>query len=132
MFVVGIDPWDDRTGDYPHIDYLTQNARSWRVEDRVLGIKVGVPDTGFADASFDSVYCTTTLEIIRGFEEEGQYSQCLAEILRILRLVGLLGLAEPMRLDVDLPEGLAPLVSKGPASFADYLVIRTQWPSAVR
>ena len=78
--------------------------------------KVGVPDTGFADASFGSVYCTTTLEIIRGFEEEEQYSQCLAEILRILRLVGLLGLAEPVRLDVDLPEGLAPLIlQKGEA-----------------
>ena len=41
VFVIGIDPWDDRTGDYPHIDYLTQNARSWGVEDRVLRIKGG-------------------------------------------------------------------------------------------
>lgn len=121
-FVVGIDPWDDRTGDCPHIEYLTRNARSWGVEDRVLGVKVGVPDTKFADASFDAVYCTTTLEMIRGFEGEEKYRQCLSEILRILRPGGLFGLGEPMHLDVDLPEDLAPLVSKGPASFADCLV----------
>jgi cyclopropane fatty-acyl-phospholipid synthase-like methyltransferase len=122
VFVVGIDPWDDRTEPHPHIELLLDNARAWGVEDRVLGVKVGVPDTGFADASFDAVYCTTTLEMIRGFEGEDRYRECLAEILRVLRPGGRLGLAEPMHRPVELPEDLAPLVSVGPASFRDCLV----------
>ena len=121
-FVVGIDPWEDLTDGCPHVEHLMRNARSWGVEDRVLGIRVGVPDTRFADASFDAVYCTTTLEMIRGFKGEDRYRQCLSEILRVLRPGGLFGLAEPMHLEVDVPEDLAPLVSKGPASFVDCFV----------
>ena len=112
VFVVGIDPWEDRDGKTTHVDYLMKNARDWGVEDKVLGIQVGVPDTHFAAASFDNVYSTTALEMIRGMQGEDVYRQSLAEICRVLRPGGLFALGEPMHLDVDIPADLLPLVTQ--------------------
>ena len=124
VFAVSIDPGDDplKGPGTPNVAHLMENARAWGVQDRVVGVRVAVPDTKFADESFDAAYCTTTLEMIRGLEGEERYRECLSEILRILRPGALFGLGEPMHLDVDLPEDLAPLVSEGNGSFADCLV----------
>ena len=59
--VIGLDPDDDRSDDIPHIEHLMRNARSWNVEDRVIGLKLGVPETHFASNTFDFVHSTTTL-----------------------------------------------------------------------
>jgi len=107
--VVGIDPWDD----HEQAERLRANAAAWGVEDRVLAVKVGVPDTKFADNSFDAVYCTTCLEMIRGFEGWDRYNECLAEIKRVLRPGGILGLGEPMHLDVEIPPELVRSYTEG-------------------
>ena len=121
VFVVGIDPWND-PGDPergPMVEHVWRNAGSWHVQDQVLPIRVGVPDTRLADRSFDAAYSTTALEMIRGIEGEAKYRECVAEVLRVLRPGGLFGMGEPMHLDVELPEDLAPLVSTGKAAFVD-------------
>lgn len=118
--VVGIDPWDDRDGTQAHIEYLMDNARIWGVEDLVIGLRVGVPDTRFAANTFDFVYSTTTLEMIRGFEGEVRYRECLAEIVRVLKPGGVFGLGEPMHLEVEIPEDLAPLVTSGEDAWANF------------
>jgi len=87
-FVVAADPWQDRDG-APFVDHLYQNACEWQAADRVPGVRVGVPDLKLADASFDAVYSTTTLEMIRGFRGEAGYRECLSEVLRVLRPGGL-------------------------------------------
>jgi cyclopropane fatty-acyl-phospholipid synthase-like methyltransferase len=119
LFIVGIDPWPDRDGRRTHIDYLMENAQAWGLSVSILGVQVGVPDTKFADNSFDYVYSTTTLEMIRGLEGEGAYQECLAEIYRVLKPGGLFGLWEPMHFDVEIPEDLIPLVTQGKASWVD-------------
>ncbi len=121
VLVVGIDPWKDPTDPErrPMAEHVWRNARAWGVQDRVFPIGVGVPDTGFADGSFDAAYSTTALEMIRGLEGEERYRECLAEVLRVLRPGGLFGMGEPMHLDIELPEDLAPLVTKGRAAWAD-------------
>jgi cyclopropane fatty-acyl-phospholipid synthase-like methyltransferase len=119
VFVVGIDPWPDRDGTRTHIDHLTKNAQIWGVPKLVLGVQVGVPDTRFAGSTFDYVYSTTTLEMIRGIEGEEAYRKCLAEIYRVLKPGGVFGLGEPMHLDVEIPADLAPLVTQGNESWAD-------------
>ena len=48
VFVVGIDPWDDRMDGKSMVGHLRKNSVLWGVEDSVLGIKTGVPDTNFA------------------------------------------------------------------------------------
>ena len=121
-FVIGIDPWDDRQTGRPHIAHLMENARAFGVEDRVLALRVGVPETPFADNSVDAVYCTTTLEMIRGLCGPDRYGECLAEIHRVLRPGGLFGLAEPMCLVSQVPEDLAPFVTQGKGCLADCLV----------
>ncbi len=65
VFAVGIDPWDDRMQGDPMVDHLQKNASLWNVENSVLGIKIGVPDTHFASESFDYAYSTTALEMVR-------------------------------------------------------------------
>ncbi len=45
-FIVGIDPWQDSA------NVLMKNAKDWGVENKIIGIEVGVPDTNFADGSF--------------------------------------------------------------------------------
>lgn len=122
VFVVGIDPWSDRDGTRTHIDYLADNARAWGVSDLILGVQVGVPDTRFADNTFDYAYSTTTLEMIRGFEGQDAYLACLSEIYRVLKPGGVFGLGEPMHLGIDIPPDLVPLVTVGPASWADCFV----------
>ena len=119
VFVVGIDPWADLDAKRLHVEYLMDNARSWGVSELVLGIQVGVPDTRFAGDSFDYVYSTTTLEMIRGIDGEKAYRECLTEIYRVLKPGGVFGLGEPMHLDVEIPADLAPLVTQGDESWAD-------------
>lgn len=119
VFVVGIDPWADRDGRRTHIEYLMDNAQTWGVPELVLGVQVGVPDTRFAENTFDYVYSTTTLEMIRGIEGEEAYRKCLAEIYRVLEPGSVFGLGEPMHLDVDIPADLALLVTQGSAAWAD-------------
>jgi cyclopropane fatty-acyl-phospholipid synthase-like methyltransferase len=111
--VIGIDPDDDRSDGIPHVEHLQRNARNWGVEDQVIGLKLGVPETHFSSNTFDFVYSTTTLEMMRGIFGMDLYRQCLAEIYRILRPGGIFGLGEPMHLDVPIPADLAPIYTKG-------------------
>ncbi len=108
--VVGIDPEDDRSDGKPHVDHLTRNAEAWGVANQVLGIRTGVPDTMLPANTFDAVYSTTTLEIMRGYEGENTFRDCLWEILRVLRPGGLFGYGDPMHLDASIPDDLAPLI----------------------
>ena len=132
VHVVGIDPWQDRNGDRSHIVYLNDNAREWGVAALIDGVQGGVPFTSFAAGSFDRVYSTTTLEMIRGGQGEVAYRACLAEIHRVLRPGGSFGLGEPMHLDVDVPDDLLPLVSQESEPWIDYFVSLEQTVQAVR
>ena len=100
--------------------------------DRVLGVQVGVPDLKFADESFDAAYSTTALEMIRGFEGEERYRECLSEILRVLRPGALFGMGEPMHLDAPLPADLDPLVSRGTHPFKKFLATADETATAFR
>ena len=111
--VIGLDPDDDRSDGLPHIEHLMRNARIWGVEDRVMGLKLGVPDTHLTSDTFDFVYCTTTLEMVRGLFGEELYRRCLSEIFRILRPGGIFGLGEPMHLDIPIPTDLTPIYTQG-------------------
>ena len=130
--LVGIDPGDDRTDGRPHVEHLMDNARCWGVEGSVLGIQVGVPDTKIAAESFDYVYSTTALEMVRGFSGEDEYKACLAEIHRLLRPGGVFGLGEPMHLDVELPPDLAPLVTQGDEAWGKFFVTLGQTVQSVK
>lgn len=113
VFAVGIDPWDDREQGNPMVDHLQANARQWNVENAVVGIKMGVPDTHFACYAFDAVYSTTALEMVRVSQGIQGYMKCLKEIYRVLKPGGTFGLGEPMHLDVRIPSDLEPYVSQG-------------------
>lgn len=117
VFAVGIDPWTDRQDGRPHVDHLLDNARAWGVADRVLGVQVGLPDSKFASASFDAVYTTTTMEMIRGAHGEAVYRACLGELFRVLRPGGMLALGEPMHFDVPVPADLAAVLPQGEYSW---------------
>jgi cyclopropane fatty-acyl-phospholipid synthase-like methyltransferase len=109
---VGVDPWLDRVSGIPMVEHLGQNAEAWGVEQAVLGIKLGVPDTGLASESFDYVYSTTALEMLRVLQGETGYLDSLKEIMRVLKPNGVFGLGEPMHLEVELPPDLEPYVSQ--------------------
>jgi len=132
VFVVGIDPWGDRDGTSTHIDHLMKNAQTFGVPELVLGVQVGVPDTRFAANTFDYVYSTTTLEMIRGIEGEEAYGKCLAEIYRVLRPGGVFGLGEPMHLDVEIPADLAMPVAQGNETWADCFATIQETETACR
>ena len=104
--VIGLDPDDDRTDGILHVEHLYRNARAWGVENQVIGLKLGVPETYFAANTFDFVHSTTTLEMVRGMLGTDFYRKCLDEIYRILRPGGIFGLGEPMHLDVPIPADL--------------------------
>lgn len=110
--VVGIDPMQSFRDDLLQIDHLEKNSQEWGVQNKVVGIKVGVPDTKLASNSFDAIYSTTALEMLRGFYGEDNYIECLKEIHRLLKPNGIFGLGEPMHNDVEIPEGLEPIISK--------------------
>lgn len=119
IFAIGIDPWNDRQDGRPHVEHLMDNAHSWGVDDLVLGIQVGVPETRFAMNSFDYIYSTTALEMICGNQGETAYRACLAEIHRLLRPNGIFGLGEPMHFNVEIPPDLAPLITQVSEAWAD-------------
>jgi ubiquinone/menaquinone biosynthesis C-methylase UbiE len=106
-FIIGVDPWGDA------VEELRKNAEKWGVEANILGLKAGVPNTNFADFSFDKVYSTTTLEMLRGMHGKKGYKEAVEEIYRILKPGGVFGLAEPMHNDVKIPEEIYPYITKG-------------------
>lgn len=110
--IVGIDPWDDRMDGRPMIEHARENASMWKVADKALFQKTGLPDSYFASSSFDGVYSTTALEMVRNLVGEEGYLNCLKEIRRVLRPGGIFGIGEPMHLDVPLPNDLEPYVSQ--------------------
>lgn len=67
---VGIDPWDDRMDGRPMVDHACENAEKWGVSDSALFQKSGLPDSYFASESFDYVYSTTALEMVRNIVGE--------------------------------------------------------------
>lgn len=107
VFAVGMDPWDDRSDGRPHVEHLMENARAWGVAQRVLGLQVGLPETHLAAQSFDAIYTTTTLEMIRGMHGEAMYRTCLGELYRLLRPGGRLALGEPMHFPGPMPAEMA-------------------------
>ena len=123
LFVIAIDPGDDRVDGVPHVEHLQRNIIDWELADQVIGLKTGVPDTRFAGNTFDFVHSTTTLEMVRGLFGVDFYQDCLTEIYRILRPGGIFGLGEPMHLDVSIPPDLAPIYTSGggvgPEGWAD-------------
>lgn len=116
---LALDPWDDREDGRPMVEHVVANARDWGVEDRVLALRAGVPDTRLATGSFDFAYSTTALEMIRSLEGAAGYQAALREIHRVLRPGGVFGLGEPMHLDVPIPEDLLPYVTRGEFSWAE-------------
>jgi cyclopropane fatty-acyl-phospholipid synthase-like methyltransferase len=112
VFAVGIDPWDDRMDGRPMVEHLRENAEKWGVQNSVMGIKAGVPETNFACSSFDYVYSTTALDMIRVDLGAEGYARCLEEIYRVLKPEGIFGLALPMHLDIEVPLDLEPYVSQ--------------------
>ncbi len=119
VFVVGIDPWDDREQGDPMVEHLRRNAEEWGVENSVVAIQAGVPETHFASDSFDYVYSTTALEMVRVSQGIDGYMACLKEILRVLKPGGVFGLGEPMHLDVEIPPDLEPYVSQDEYSWKE-------------
>lgn len=119
---VGIDPGGD-SGDssLSNVEHLRNNAKMWGVDKRITGVNIGLPNTRFEDNSFDVVYATNTLQMVRGISGNEEYRRCLREIHRVLRSGGLCATAEPIHLDVDIPDDLQPLVSSGRPSFTDCL-----------
>ena len=113
VFAIGIDPWDDRMQANPMVEHLQENASKWGVENHVLGIKIGVPDTNISSNSFDYVYATTALEMVRVSQGVEGYIKAIKEIHRLLKPGGIFGLGEPMHLDTKIPEDLEPYVSQG-------------------
>lgn len=117
--IVGIDPWHDRMDGEPMVEHLRRNAEAWGVADTVLAQRTGLPETPFASESFDFVYATTSLEMVRGLTGEAGYLTCLREVHHLLKPGGVFGLGEPMHLDVPLPEDLEPYVSQEEFAWKD-------------
>ncbi|WP_432735350.1 SAM-dependent methyltransferase [Maridesulfovibrio sp. FT414] len=117
--VVGIDPWDDRMDGRPMVEHARENASKWGVPEMVLAQKIGLPESHYASESFDRVYSTTALEMVRNLSGEDGYLQCLKEIRRVLKPGGVFGLGEPMHLDVPIPDDLRPYVTRDEFPWAE-------------
>lgn len=120
--VTAMDPWDDRMDARPMVEHAVENAAKWGVAHLVQTLGRGVPDTGLEAESFDFVYSTTALEMVRAIGGDGLYMACMKEILRLLKPGGVFGLAEPMHLERPVPEDLRPLVTTGEFPWADCFV----------
>jgi cyclopropane fatty-acyl-phospholipid synthase-like methyltransferase len=116
---VGIDPWKDRELGNPMVEHLVENAKEWKVENSILAIEAGVPKTGFASSSFDYVYSTTALEMVRVSQGIPGYLEALREIFRIMKPGAIFGLGEPMHHDISIPDDLLPYISKGEYPWKD-------------
>jgi ubiquinone/menaquinone biosynthesis C-methylase UbiE len=106
-FIIGIDPWQNSA------NTLMKNAKDWGVENNIIAISTGVPNTNFADSCFDKVYATTTLEMLRGMNGAKGYKEAVEEIYRVVKPGGIFGLGEPMHNDIEIPEEIYSYVSTG-------------------
>src|SRR5215208_1803556 len=113
LFVIAIDPDDDRLDGIAHNEHLQRNTLIWGVEDRIIVLKLGVPKPYFAENTFDFVHLTTTLEMVGGLFGVDYYQKCLQEIYRILRPGGIFGLGEPTHRAVPIPSDLYPIYTRG-------------------
>ena len=102
--IVGIDPGGTIDGISYGIEPLMENARKIGVDDKILGIGVGVPNTHLPNNYFDYAYVTTCLEMIRQYHGIDGYIDALKEIYRIIKSDAVLGLAEPMCKDMPIPK----------------------------
>jgi len=110
--IVGIDP-GTIIGDTEYgIEYLMKNAREFGVDDKIIGVKTGVPDTLLPSECFDYANSTNCLEMIRGWKGEEGYIAALKEIYRLLKKGGILGIGEPMSHDVPIYEEAEPYFAK--------------------
>lgn len=132
VFAVGIDPWDDRQDGRPMAEHMRGNAEKWEVASRLLPMKTGVPQTYFPDNTFDFVYSTTALEMIRTLEGEEGYLEALEEIYRVLKPGAIFGLGEPMHLEVELPQDLLPYVSQPEFAWKDCFATISETAAAVK
>ena len=110
--IVGIDPGGELAGIPYGIEPLMENARKLGVENKIIGIKTSVPDTLLPCSYFDYAYTTNCLEMIRGSKGSDGYLAALKEIYRILKKGGILGIAEPMCMDVPMPQEIAEACNK--------------------
>lgn len=101
--IVGIDPGGSIGGDDYGIEPLMENARKIGIENKILGLEVGLPHTHLPNNYFHYAYATTCLEMIRHQGLEA-YNNALKEIHRIMKDGAVLGLAEPMCADMPLPD----------------------------
>ena len=109
--IVAIDPGTTHAGRGFGIEYLMENAREFGIDDKIIGVKTGVPNTLLPSKCFDYANSTNCLEMIRGNEGEG-YLAALKEIHRLLKKGGILGIGEPMSYDVPILEKAAPHFGK--------------------
>jgi SAM-dependent methyltransferase len=100
-------------------EHVRDNAEAWGVAELVLPLHLGVPDTPFVAGTFDAVYSTTTLEMVRWEKGDEGYARCMEEIRRVLRPGGVFGLAEPMHTGIPIPDDLLPHVSQEPFGWKD-------------
>jgi ubiquinone/menaquinone biosynthesis C-methylase UbiE len=105
--IVAIDPGGVIDGNHYGIELLMENARDFGVDNKILGIKTGVPETLLPDNYFDYAYSTNCLEMLRFLIGIDGYPNALKEIYRILKKGGVLGIGEPMCRDIPIPNEIA-------------------------
>ncbi|NND66868.1 MAG: class I SAM-dependent methyltransferase, partial [Halioglobus sp.] len=88
----------------------------------VMGLQLAMPDSKFADGTFDAVYSSTAFEMIRGLFGEEEYVKSVKETLRVMKPGAVFGMAEPMHHKGPPPPDLEPLVTTGDMPFVKFLV----------
>ena len=110
--IVAIDPGGILAGTPYGIEPLMENAREFKVDNKILGIKIGLPETLLPCNYFDYAHTTNCLEMIRGHKGADGYLAALKEIYRILKTGGVLGLGEPMCIDIPIPDEIVQYCKK--------------------
>lgn len=103
--VVALEPWTDGV-------QIQENAKLFGVENQVLPTRLTAQSLPFPNDCFDAVISIGAFEMIA---EERPLA--LAEMVRVLRPGGRVGIAEPMCLPVTIPNDIAELDNIDGGSF---------------